>query len=139
MDNTLTNPRFSHYVTHQAFLDEHHKKILTVLDEISQLSKNRKLFEGLVLSEEMQQKLSNALNDLAEHFAQEELAMFRILYPYLESHRAAHTETMKQLLKLTQKLTGGIVSDSLEVLLKHIDFFDVQLAEFCKNKAIELH
>lgn len=123
--------RMRHYLLGQHFMDSHHSHILFALDAVKGLSNGHKSFDSLHATSETLSVLQKTETELRGHFLDEEDFMKRINYPYVASHSANHNESMRVFEKAVKHPSGGSLSDLIEELLRHIDFFDRQLVEYC--------
>ena len=130
--------RFRHYRLGQESMDKHHEQILFALEEVRACFYGKKAYEQMTLPAKVVEKLRKIQDDLVKHCLSEELAMVRLSFPYVESHRANHTESMRVIIKSLQQPTGASISDAIEELLRHIDFYDRRLAEYCLNNGVLL-
>lgn len=131
--------RIKHYLLSHAFMDSQHQGILMALDDLRKLSHGHKLSENLLNSAEgIALTLQGIESTLREHFSAEEEAMRNISYPYIASHSANHIESMRVFSKMVKSPSLYTISDAITEILKHIDYFDRQFAEYCTKKIGEV-
>lgn len=110
--------------------DEQHKKLVTLINEMFQLVRDKDDTEKIL------QYLDELIDYTKEHFGDEEAAMEQSGYPLIEEHKAIHADLLKQVLdfqKRVQEKSDEVSVDLYqflrEWLLTHILEEDKKYAE----------
>jgi len=126
----MNEERFKFYVLEIAKLDEHHHNLAEGLDKV-----RRELMVHDYIN--ARSEMANLLLDLQHHYNYEEKLMLGIGYPYLESHAFEH----KRLLEVAQKVKIDanslkllVLSELEEIIYKHTDTYDRQLADYINEE-----
>lgn len=117
-------------------IDEQHKKLFEMTDQLFEAGKNNKAKEFIV-------ELLNFLDDYTKkHFSDEEKFMLKLGYPGYQQQKKAHDEFIQQIkiLKKDYESSGGnivlIINANqivLDWLINHISKEDKKIGEFAKT------
>lgn len=126
---------FRHYITHIPLLDGPHATMVVDMEEIAKLFKQKefeKLHNALVLLE----------TTLIAHLIDEDDFMDKINYPYAKYHKIAHSEILKKMANLIDKIdeiaakhydSKHLVEELRKILVEHIDHYDMQISNYVKQ------
>ncbi len=131
----MDQAKFIHYKVDVPTIDEDHLRIFTILENM----------KWKYTDEEMIRLLVSELESLLEfHFADEEKYMEQMGFPYIAAHRNAHAELLyfiQGLMKRMDIKQGYSIKYIADTVSKqfshHIDWHDMQYAEFAKKQSKE--
>lgn len=99
-----------HYNVGVSCLDEQHKGLVSLVNELYETIVNRHRADNL-------SEAFNALIHYTEtHFVEEELMMSRAKYPNLASHKAQHQQIRMEIKRLEQRYQQGDKAAPMELL-----------------------
>ncbi|MDR2735048.1 MAG: bacteriohemerythrin [Spirochaetota bacterium] len=132
-----------------SFMDEQHRKIVDIINEL-----HRSLF-ALKLDETEEEKekekaegikksIHAAVEYVKVHFSAEEEVMRKIEYPKFPAHKARHEDFARRMLQDVMRFSSGdkrvgmqLVTFLRDWLLEHIAVADKDLALYAKSKGMK--
>lgn len=130
----MTPERFEHYKLNISTIDDAHWDLLQKMITLRNLANNGGLEEALGMMDELYESFD-------KHFIEEEQFMSDIHYPYITGHKTAHNLFRATILRVTDhtsrhtEIPRWRINDLIEEFVKHIDYFDTQIATFVKATA----
>lgn len=127
----MTPERFEHYKLNIQSIDDAHWDLLQRMIILKTLANNGGLGEALAMMDDLYDRFD-------KHFIEEEQYMADIHYPFIGTHKVAHNALRATLRKVTDHnskydaIPRWRINDLIEAFVKHIDFFDIQIADFKK-------
>lgn len=124
--------RFEHYKLNIPIIDNDHYQLLLTAGNICNLVKEHNHDEAELL-------LKHLSIDLKKHFEKEESFLRVVEYKYLEYHISDHHKITKELESIELKNhmydfeIKSLAQKIEDMLIKHIDQFDMQYADIVKN------
>ena len=119
-------------------IDNQHKKLVAMINELSEAMKARK---G---SEVMGKIISGLVDYTKTHFAAEEAYFAKYGYPETAAHKLEHTKFINQLNKFKQDFEAGKLSVTIDVLkflsdwlVNHIKGTDQKYSKFLNDKGVK--
>ena len=119
------------------FLDEQHRQILEMINEL-----HRRVANG-ASQEELERLLDAIVQHIRDHFESEEKTLQEHDYPELEEHRQIHARLTRQILDYQKRVKQekNIISYDLlaflkDWLTKHICLIDKKYASFLREKGL---
>lgn len=121
-----------------AIIDEQHKKLVSLVNELHEAMRNRK-------AKDVVARILRELGDYTNyHFSVEEKAFEKYGYPQKVEHEKLHADLIAQLGELTRKHAKGELAISIDVLdfltqwvTNHIMKEDMKYVPFLKDGPIE--
>lgn len=130
----MTPERFEHYKLNISSIDDAHWDLLQQMVTLKNLANNGGIEEALSMMGDLYDRFD-------KHFIEEEQYMADINYPYINGHVTAHRLFRATILRVTDHkskysaIPRWRINELIEEFVKHIDYFDIQIANFVKATA----